>query len=168
MEREQVIEELKKVKENKVYKDLTVRNITIGDKVDEYQRISITLDKEVEQCVKDAQTGKVEHRMSNVVFTTTISAIAVLKESGAAFAANHIQRHLEGLSNLFCDSKIDIIQEFVKDGTEYSNPFSSKDTKTTFEGDRYITHIIRLNLNDEAKQDLRELRRSMMGININN
>ena len=164
MEREQVIEQLKSVKENKVYKDLTVRNITIGEKVDDYQRVSITLDKEVEQCVRDAQTGKVEHRMSNVVFTSTISIIAVLKESGAAFATNHIQQHLAALSPLLCDSKIDIIQEFVKDGTEYSNPFSSKDTKTTFEGDRYITHIVRLNLTDEAKQDLRELRRAMYGI----
>lgn len=164
MERELVIEELKKGKENKVYKDLTVRNITIGEKVDDYQRISITLDREVEQCVRDAQTGKVEHRMSNVVFTSTISIIAVLKESGAAFATNHIQQHLAALNPLLCDSKIDIIQEFVKDGTEYSNPFSSKDTKTTFEGDRYITHIVRLNLTDDAKQDLRDLRRAMYGI----
>lgn len=164
MEREQVIEALKQVKENKVYKDLIVRNITIGEKVDDYQRVSITLDKEVEQCIRNAETGKVEKRMSNVVFTSTISIIAVLKESNAAFATNHIQQHLAALNPLLCDSKIDIIQEFVKDGTEYSNPFSSKDTKTTFEGDRYITHIVRLNLTDDAKQDLRELRRAMYGI----
>ena len=164
MERNEIIDALKEKKENKVYKGLIIRNVTLAEKVDEYQRVSITLDKEVEQCVLNKETDKIEKRMSNVIFTSTISIIAILKESGAAFATNHIQGHLSALNPLLCDAKIDIIQEFVKDGADYKNPFSSKDNTHRFQGDRYITHIIKLDMCDDAKADLKDLRRAMYGI----
>ena len=165
MERNEIINNLKNVKENHFYKDCTVKNVKVGDKEGDYCRISLTIDKEVEQCVVDQETNEIKHQKSNVIFASSISILAVLKENDdAAFAANYISEHNKSLEAILSRAKIDVVQEFVPDGKEYKNPFSSKEDTRIFEGDRYITHITDITLGKIGLQSLEKVQDKILSI----
>ena len=120
----------------------TVKNIN-HEVLDTYTRVSFTLREPVKAYqYKDDDfvlTG------SNIIFTSIYAVAGMLKENDdLAFLANDIIANPKLLNLLVIAGQIEIIQQEVKEGEEYVNPFSSNPEPTTFEHDVIINHIISL------------------------
>lgn len=162
MEKKDVIAQLLKQGAKQV-KNLTVKNVTVTPQ-QEYTRLGLSLDKEV-RGYRDNGDGTYEEGNVNVIFVSAFSVGSILKDNDeAAFAANHLMSHPDGLGIILSRATIDIIQEDVKAGTEYKNPFASDDTKSTvFDHDAIINHVVGINLSDFGKTRLDKLADKMMG-----
>ena len=111
--------------------------------LDTYTRVSFTLREPVKSYqYKDDDfvlTG------SNVIFTSIYAIAGMLKEDDdLAFVANDVITNPKLLNLLAITGQIEIIQQEVKEGEEYVNPFSSDPEPTTFDHDVIINHIISL------------------------
>ena len=120
----------------------TVKNVN-HEILDTYTRVSFTLREPVKQyAYKDDEfvlTG------SNIIFTSIYAIAGMLKEDDdLAFIANDIIANPKLLNLLATAGTIEIIQQEVKEGEEYVNPFSSNPEPTTFEHDIIINHVISL------------------------
>ena len=174
METKEIIEKLKENKENKLYKDLEVKNVIVHLKDDNKQSVSIVLNQEVDTYMTNRETGVRELGKSNVIFTTVIALTGFLKSvKGFTFIADYARRCAEEIKNdgdltpfnvIFEDAKIDIIQEFVKNGKEYISPFSTTEKATIFDEDRYFSHVIKLEPSENTLDILQEMRKDIMRI----
>lgn len=162
MEKKDVIAQLLKTGAKQV-KNLVVKNVTVSPQ-QEYIRLGITLDKEVQGYRVDENGTYVESPV-NVIFVSAYSIGSLLRDNDeAAFAANHLMSHPDGLGIVLSRAKIDIVQEVVISGTEYRNPFASNDSKTTvFDHDTIINHVVNIELSDFGKTRLEKLADKMMG-----
>lgn len=148
----------------KEIKGLVVKNVTIAPQ-QEYVRLGITVDTPVDGYQQNKDTKEYEPAKVNVIFVSAYSVASLLKDDdNAAFAANHLLTHPEGLGIVLSRAKIDIIQEPVVSGTEYKNPFASEDSKTTvFDHDTIINHIASIKLSEFGLNRLDKLADKMMG-----
>lgn len=119
----------------------TVLNVNLKEE-DNHTRMTLTLDNEFEQMVKqDDGTRKLQ--MSNILFTSTYSVAGLMKQDPAlALAAGHCLEHTNAFKAVLAGAKLTLLQEKVKEGTDYVNPFSNSDTTTHIDHDTVITHII--------------------------
>lgn len=111
--------------------------------LDTYTRVSFTLREPVKAYqYKDDEfvlTG------SNVIFTSIYAIAGMLKEDDdLAFLANDVITNPKLLNLLAVTGQAEIIQQEVKEGEEYVNPFASNPEPTTFDHDVIINHIISL------------------------
>ena len=162
MDKKDVIAQLLKQGAKQV-KGLTVKNVTVTPQ-QEYTRLGLSLDKEVKG-FRDNGDGTYEEAPVNVIFVSAFSVGSILKDNDeAAFAANHLMSHPDGLGIILSRAKIDIIQEDVEAGTEYRNPFASEDSKATvFDHNAVINHVVNIELSDFGKTRLDKLADKMMG-----
>lgn len=162
MEKKDVIAQLLKQGAKQV-KNLTVKNVTVTPQ-QEYTRLGLSLDKEV-RGYRDNGDGTYEEAPVNVIFVSAFSIGSLLKDDDeAAWAANHLMSHPEGLGIILSRAKIDIIQEEVQAGTEYRNPFASEDSKSTvFDHDAIINHVTSVTISDFGKTRLDKLADKIMG-----
>lgn len=119
-----------------------VKNVN-HEVLDTYTRVSFTLREPVKAYqYKDDEfvlTG------SNVIFTSIYAIAGMLKEDDdLAFLANDVITNPKLLNLLAITGQIEIVQQEVKEGEEYVNPFSSDPEPTTFDHDVIINHIISL------------------------
>lgn len=158
---ETVSAELKKVKANNVV-TTTVRNVNVTD-MTTWQRVSITLNTPVKGYVADEE-GNYSEGEVNVIFVSSYSIIAAFRNNPkAAFASNYIAEHPNCLQVLLSNAKIEIVQEAVTEGQEYTNPWSSNPTPTPIEHDSYYNHITSImELSDISVELLKELARMIM------
>ena len=158
---ETVSAELKKVKANNVV-TTTVRNINVKD-MTTWQRVSITLNTPVKGYIAD-DDGNYSEGEVNVIFVSSFSVVAAFRNNPkTAFAGNYIAEHPNCLQVLLSGAKIEIVQEAVSEGKEYSNPWSNNPTPTPVEHDSYYNHITDIiELSDVSVELLKELARMIM------
>lgn len=158
---ETVSAELKKVKANNVV-TTTVRNINVTD-MTTWQRVSITLKTPVKGYVADKE-GNYSEGEVNIIFVSSFSVIAAFRNNPkTAFAGKYIAEHPNCLQVLLSGAKIEIVQEAVTEGQEYTNPWSSNPTPTPVEYDSYYNHITNImELSDVSVELLKELARMIM------
>ena len=158
---ETVSAELKKVKANNVV-TTTVRNINVKD-MTTWQRVSITLNTPVKGYIAD-DDGNYSEGEVNVIFVSSFSVVAAFRNNPkTAFAGNYIAEHPNCLQVLLSGAKIEIVQEAVSEGKEYSNPWSNNPTPVPVEQDSYYNHITDIiELSDVSVELLKELARMIM------
>lgn len=158
---ETVSAELKKVKTNNVV-TTTVRNINITD-MTTCQRVSITLNAPVKGYIADEE-GNYSEGEVNVIFVYSFSIIAAFRNNPkTAFAGNYIAEHPNCLQVLLSGAKIEIVQEAVTEGQEYSNPWSANPTPVPVKHDSYYNHITNImELSDVSIELLKELAHMIM------
>ena len=158
---ETVSAELKKVKANNVV-TTTVRNINVTD-MTTWQRVSITLNTPVKGYIAD-DDGNYSEGEVNVIFVSSFSVVAAFRNNPkTAFAGNYIAEHPNCLQVLLSGAKIEIVQEAVSEGKEYSNPWSNNPTPVPVEHDSYYNHITDIiELSDVSVELLKELARMIM------
>ena len=145
MNKQQVIELLAK-NGAKTIKGLKIRNVNTKIE-EEYIRVSLTLDKEVDGYVSKPDTTEFEKGKTNVVFLSLYSITAILKESDDyAFLASYVLEHPNTIKVLLSGAFIDIMQEEVAEGQEYVNPWSSDNKTTLFDHSTIINHLINIKL----------------------
>ena len=162
MTHKEVISQLLKNGANQI-KNVVIKNVTVTP-FEEYVRLGLTLDTEVDG-YRENDNGDFEEAKVNVIFVSAFTIASLLKDQDdAAFAANHLLKHPDAMGMILSRAKINIVQEKVKEGTEYVNPFSSDDTKTTmFDHDTIINHIASIELSNFGLKRLDRLADLMMG-----
>ena len=163
MEKKEVIAELLKNGGTHV-KDLKVKNVTVT-RCENYVRLGITLDKPVKGMVTKDNGVTYEEGETNVIFVSLYSITSLLKDDDdAAFAANHLVEHPDGMGIVLSRATLNIIQETVEAGTEYKNPWSTNAEATVFDHKTIITHVTDITLSDFAIRKLDRLADSLLGI----
>lgn len=163
MEKKEVIAELLKNGGVQV-KDLKVKNVTVTN-CENYTRLGITLDKEVKGMVTKDNGVTYEEGETKVIFVSLYSVTSLLKDDDdVAFAVNHLVSHPDSMSVVLSRATISIIQESVKEGEEYRNPWSENAEVTVFTHNTIINHIIDIKLSDFAIGRMDRLADKLLGI----
>lgn len=161
-DRDEVIKELLVSGTAKRVNNLTVRNV-VAKELDQHALLTFVIKEYV---VGDTRKeGEVDAFGQPIVTlgkthnvqTSSYAVAGVMKDSPkmAVFAPDVINN--PSIANmLFAGSKIDIIMQYVAAGEKYVNPFASKATPTTFERDKMIHHVIRLELGEVGHDMYRE------------
>lgn len=161
MDTKKVISQLMASKTNNVVKELVVRNINVTE-CETYNRVAITLDKPVKAMVAQEDGSYVEGE-SNIIFVGNYSIVGALRENeDVAFAGNHLIQHPKALNVVLSGAKINIIQEAVSAGQEYTNPFSSNATPTVVQHDSFYNHVFDIHLSAFGLKMLDKLAEKMM------
>lgn len=161
MDTKKVISQLMAVKTNNVVEDLVVRNINVTE-CETYNRVAITLDKPVKAMVAQEDGSYVEGE-SNIIFVGNYSIVGALRENeDVAFAGNHLIQHPKALNVVLSGAKIDIVQEAVTAGQEYSNPFSNNTAPTVVQHDSFYNHVFNIRLSAFGLKMLDKLAEKMM------
>ena len=146
----------------KEVKNVTIKNVTVTP-MNEYVRLGLTLDKEVDGYKAD-EDGTYTPSKVKVIFVSAFTIAALLKEDdNAAFAANHLLKHPDALGMILSRATITVIQQPVKAGEEYKNPFKDNADSTTFDHDTIINHITDIKLSDFGMKRLDKLADMMLG-----
>lgn len=163
METKNVVAELIKNGATMV-KDIKIKNVTVTEE-EEYCRLGLTINKEVDGYRANVETGSYEPSKTNIVFTSTYAMGAVLKDNDdAAFAANELIDNPKGFQVILSRANITIVQEPVTAGQVYKNPFSSNDSEgRVFDHDTIINHIVDIKLSDFGIKYLDNLAMRMLG-----
>ena len=146
----------------KEVKNVTIKNVTVTP-MNEYVRLGLTLDKEVDG-YKAEEDGTYTPSKVKVIFVSAFTIAALLKEDDdAAFAANHLLKHPDALAMIMSRAQINILQQPVKAGEEYKNPFNDNADVTAFDHDVIINHITNIKLSDFGIKRLDRLADMMLG-----
>lgn len=132
---------------------LKVKSVTVTDK-DSFIAVNLSLMTKipgyVQVLTEDGDpTGEYRKGMSNVVYSTNFAISGAFKnDENLAFVGNSAANNPSALVPVLAGATIDIIQEFVPAGTEYVNPFTTREnpTPTVFEHDAIINHIVKITL----------------------
>lgn len=161
MDTKKIISQLMAVEANNVVKDLVVRNINVTE-CETYNRVSITLDKPVKAMVAQEDGSYVEGE-SNIIFVGNYSIVGALKENeDVAFAGNHLIKHPKALNVVLSGAKINLIQEAVTAGQEYTNPFSNNAAPTVVQHDSFYNHAFNIRLSAFGLKMLDKLAEKML------
>lgn len=161
MDTKKVISQLMAVETNNVVKNLVVRNINVTE-CETYNRVAITLDKPVKAMVAQEDGSYVEGE-SNIIFVGNYSIVGALKENeDVAFTGNHLIQHPKALNVVLSNAKINIIQEAVTAGQEYTNPFSNNAAPTVVQHNSFYNHVFNIRLSAFGLKMLDKLAEKMM------
>lgn len=161
MEQKEIIAQLMKEGAKKV-NDVTIKNVTLTV-MDEYTRLGLTLNKEVDG-YKAEEDGTYTLAKVKVIFVSTFSIASLLKDNDdAAFAANHLVKHPDAMAMILSRANVTIVQQFVKEGEEYTNPFSENAEPVTFDHDVIINYVTDIKLSDFGLKRLDRLADKMLG-----
>lgn len=145
--------------------NMRVKSAKVTEK-DNYTMVSLTLDKPIAGYVSD-EDGVFEKGETNVIFASTYSLAATLKESDdTAFAANTLIENPKGFEVILAGARIDIIQQEVSADELYVNPFSSRSEEEgeSLGHDTIINHVVSINPSSNARDLLKLMALKMMGI----
>ena len=165
METKQIVMNLLKVAENKQVKNVKIKSVTVTD-MDNYTRLGLRLDKPVSGFVpKD--DGTYEKGETDIIFVSTYAVGGMLREDDdCSFAVNHLNENPKAYALILTGATVDIVQQYVKEGEIYINPFSSNqdpDGLAPQEHDIIINHIVSCKLTDKAKAMIDKLAEKMLG-----
>lgn len=146
-------------------KGLVVKSVKVTEQ-DTYVMVSLTLDKQVEGYRADEETGIFEKGMTNIIFSSSYSLAAVIKNNEEiAFAANSLVDNPKGFEVALSGATIDIIQQPVAADEMYKNPFSTRDSDgVAFGHDTIINHIVNIVPSKVAMRRLDTLALSLLGL----
>lgn len=160
-DRDEIIKELISSGNAKRVNGLTVRNV-VAKEFDTHALLTFVVKEYV---IGDVRSDEVDAfgqpiitlGKTHNVQTSSYAVAGVMKDSPkmAIFAADVVSN--PNLANmLFAGAKIDVIMQFVAAGEEYTNPFASNAEPATFERDKMIHHIVRLELGEVGHDMYRE------------
>lgn len=153
MEKKQVIEKLVKAG-NVVIKDLKVKNVTVKAE-ENYTRVALTVDKEVDGYNVADDGVTFEKGKTKTIFVSLYSISSILKDNeDTAFAASYAVEHINTVRVLLSGATINIIQEAVAEGTDYTNPWSDNADAVKFDHDTIINHLTDIKLSSFGQKAL--------------
>jgi len=162
MEKKNVVEQLLK-QGSQLVKNLTVKNVTVTPK-ENYIRLCLTLDKPVKGYVSD-DDGNYTLGETKFIYVSLFSVAAILRDNeDASFAVNHIIKKPSSVEVLLNGATVDIIQQPVKAGEEYINPWSENGTAQVFDHDTLINNVVNIKFTQRSIGLLGNLAASMLGI----
>lgn len=134
-----IVKELKRGANSKRY-TRKVTNVLVSEK-DTYTRVTFVVDKAVRAFDADG-----EETISKNVFASSISISGVLKQDEElSWLAAAVANGTLPMNLIFNGATIEIVQEYVAEGTSYANPFSQREPEVV-DHDMFINHIVDIKL----------------------
>lgn len=158
---------IKKLKANgcKLLSGLMIKNVNYIEE-DNYTRVSFTLNRPIRGYVTDDNGETWKEGVTNIVFTSLYGIVGALKEDEElSWMSNVLLNNPKILNMIFCGATINILQQDVVAGEEYSNPFSTRSDVPTqiYDHDIIINHIIKFKLNKTGEKMADKLADKLMG-----
>jgi hypothetical protein len=158
---------IKKLKANgcKLLSGLMIKNLNYTEE-DNYTRVSFTLNRPIRGYVTDDNGETWKEGVTNIVFTSLYGIVGALKEDEElSWMSNALLNNPKILNMIFCGATINILQQDVVAGEEYSNPFSTRSDVPTqiYDHDIIINHIIKFKLNKTGEKMADKLADKLMG-----
>lgn len=161
--REDIIKELLASGKAKLLKGLTVKNV-VATQFDTHALLTFITKEVVIGDVRDKEEvdtfGQPVVRLGKThnVQTSSYAVSGIMKDTPktAVFAAKVVDSP-DFANLLFAGGRIDIIMQYVKAGEPYTNPFASNAEEVTFERDKMIHHIVRLEMGEVGQDAYRTM-----------
>lgn len=142
---------------------VVVKNINVTS-FENYIRLGLTLDRPIKGYVSN-EDGSYKLDTTKVIFISLFSFTALFKQKDdIAFVSNHLLANPQAAQVLLSNAKIEVLQQPVKAGESYTNPFSETANEVVFDHDTIINHLIDFSLTDRAMALVDKLALSLMGI----
>lgn len=142
---------------------VVVKNINVTS-FENYIRLGLTLDRPIKGYISN-EDGSYKLDTTKVIFISLFSFTALFKQKDdIAFVANHLLANPQAAQVLLSNAKIEVLQQPVKAGESYTNPFSETANEVVFDHDTIINHLIDFSLTDRAMALVDKLALSLMGI----
>ncbi len=160
-DRDEVIKELIASGNGKRINGLTVRNV-VAKEFDTHALLTFVVKEYVVGDVRSAEEDAFGQPIISLgkthnVQTSSYAVAGVMKDSPKmAIFASDVVNNPNVANMLFAGAKIDVVMQFVAAGEEYVNPFASNAEPTTFERDKMIHHVVRLELGEVGHDMYRE------------
>ena len=160
-DRDEIIKELISSGNAKRINGLTVRNV-VAKEFDTHALLTFVVKEYVIGDVRSAEEDAFGQPIISLgkthnVQTSSYAIAGVMKDSPkmAIFAADVVSN--PNLANmLFAGAKIDVVMQYIAAGEEYTNPFATNAEPTTFEREKMIHHVVRLELGEVGHDMYRE------------
>lgn len=149
----------------KLLSGITIKNINYT-KEDDYTRVSFTLNRPVRGYITDDNGETWKEGLTNVIFTSLYGIVGAIKEDEElSWMANTLLNNPKILNMIFCGASINILQQDVAAGEEFTNPFSTRSDATVqiYDHDIIINHIIKFKLNKTGEKMADKLADKLMG-----
>lgn len=142
-----------------------VKNVNFTEK-DNYTMISFTLSNPIRGFVSNDNGVTYQEGMTNTLFTSLYAITGALKEDDElGWMANALLDNPQALNLIFNGSTVDIIQQEVSAGVEFTNPFSTRSDAPiqVYDHDVIINHIIRFKLGKTGEKMAARFADKLMG-----
>lgn len=157
-----IVNELIRRENVKVYKNVHVINATITEKPN-YFMISLTLDRKVRAMRAEGPDGGFVETEHNVIFSSNFALGGVVKHNRKInWLANDLVKNADAFKLIVINSTITIANEAVSAGEEYINPFSTNGSSTIMQNDTFVNHIIDIQVDDDTADDVRYAKREVL------
>lgn len=157
-----IVDELIRRENVKVYKNVHVINATITEKPN-YFMISLTLDRKVRAMRAEGPDGGFVETEHNVIFSSNFALGGVVKHNRKInWLANDLVKNADAFKLIVINSTITIANEAVSAGEEYVNPFSTNGSSTIMQNDTFVNHIIDIQVDDDTADDVRFAKREVL------
>lgn len=154
--REDIVADLLKRDDCKVLKGLHIRNVVVGQRV--YGSTDDNTPGFLTFCVREYVFGDTFDQptrklgRTHNVQTSVYAVSGLMKDDAreAIFAADVVANPAKA-NMLFAGGTCDVIMQYVKAGSEYTNPFATNAEAVTFDTDKMIHHVVKLNMGEVGK-----------------
>lgn len=161
--REDIIKELIASGKCKLLKGLTVKNV-VATQFDTHALLTFVIKEVVIGDVRDKEEvdafGQPIVRLGKThnVQTSSYAVSGVMKDTPkTAVFATKVVDSPDFANLLFAGGKVDVLMQYVKAGEEYVNPFASNAEPTTFDRDKMIHHVVKVELGEVGQDAYRTM-----------
>lgn len=144
---------------------LIIKNVNYTEE-DNYTRVSFTLNRSIRGFVTKDNGETWEEGLTNIVFTSLYGIIGAIKEDEElSWMANTIVNNPKVLNLIFNGANINILQQDVAAGEEYTNPFSTRTdlVPQVYDHDIIINHVVKFKLNKVGQRMADKLADKLLG-----
>lgn len=142
-----------------------IKNVNFTEK-DNYTMVSLTLTNPIKGYVSNDNGITYELGQTTTVFTSLYAISGALKEDeDLAWLGNALLNKPDALNLILNGGTVDIIQQDIPSGTEFTNPFSTSTSPETqvYDHDIILNHCIKFSLGKTGEKMADKLAEKLMG-----
>lgn len=144
---------------------IRIKNVNFTEK-DNYTMISFTLSTPIRGFVSNDNGITYQEGMTNTLFTSLYAIVGAIKEDDElGWMANALLDNPQALNLIFNGGSIDILQQEIVAGEQFTNPFSTRNDAAVqvYDHDVIINHIIGFKLGKTGEKMAARFADKLMG-----
>lgn len=147
------------------YNGLKIKNVKISEE-NNYTRVTLVVHPSIPGMVSKDGGITWEPGLTNNIFTSTFALAGMLKEDDEkGWLADTLTENPKAINIIMNGGTVDIIQQTVKEGVPYKNPFSTREDaeETIFQRDTIINYVVSFKYGPNGQRFADTLAIKMMG-----
>lgn len=144
---------------------LRIKNVNFTEK-DNYTMISLTLANPIDGFVTEDNGATYEKGKTSTMFTSLFAVAGAIKEDeDLAWMANALLENPQALNLILNGGHVDVIQQEIGAGEEFTNPFSTQANPEpqVYDHDIIVNHVVGFKLGATGKQMSNRLADKLLG-----